>query len=114
MSYKSECRQIVRKMVRYAKANDMLISIVDPWESGSINETQKESDIVESAFAMDEVRIDFHQIHSVGYGSIDKYLGFVFIVHEFDGDSEELIADYSANDITESIVENATKTRARF
>jgi len=102
MSYKSECRQIVRKMVRYAKANDMLISIVDPWESGSINESQKESDIVESAFAMDEVRIDFHTTNS------NKYLGFVFIVHEFDGDSEELIADYSANDIMESIVENAT------
>jgi len=108
MSYKSECRQIVRKMVRYAKANNMLISIVDPWESGSINETQKESDIVESAFAMDEVRIDFHTTTN------NKYLGFVFIVHEFDGDSEELIADYSANDITESIVENATTTRARF
>jgi hypothetical protein len=107
MSYKSECRQIVRKMVRYAKANDMVISIVDPWESGSINETQKESDIVESAFAMDEVRIDFHTTNN-------KYLGFVFIVHEFEGDSEELIADYSANDTMESIVENATKTRARF
>tara|TARA_R110000822_G_scaffold186542_1_gene325544 strand:- start:47 stop:379 length:333 start_codon:yes stop_codon:yes gene_type:complete len=101
MSYKSECRKIVRKMVRYAKANDMLISIVDPWESRLNNYSQKESDIVESAFAMDEVRIDFHTTNN-------KYLGFVFIVHEFDGDSEELIADYSANDITESIVENAT------
>ena len=50
---------------------------------------------------MDEVRIDFHTTNN-------KYLGFVFIVHEFDGDSEELIADYSANDITESIVLNAT------
>jgi hypothetical protein len=100
MTYKSECRRIVRRIAQYAHENHLLVWVDDEMSRVPMNSTQKVADILDNVFATDESTITIKN-------SNGAELGQMLIVHDFEGDSDELIADYTDNKLMNEIYDFA-------
>ena len=93
-------RALIRSILRDARANKSTLVFVD--DGGDcLNESQRERDILDSVFSVDESQLIIIDLHT------QRTLGTISIVLDYDSEPCEIIQDFSANAYTENLVRKA-------
>lgn len=100
MKHEMKSRALIRSILRDARANKSTLVFVD--DGGDcLNESQRERDILDAVFSVDESQIILVDLHT------QRTLGTLSIVLDYDSEPCEIIQDYSANDYTQNLVYKA-------
>ena len=97
MLHESKAKTLLKKIIRKAYLNPDIRIVVRDEEGEKINENYNLKEIIESIFSVDVSEVHFHE---KGKG----YIGWIFIVLQYDSEPEEIISDYSSNDYTENLI----------
>tara|TARA_R110001632_G_scaffold3858_1_gene16956 strand:- start:1438 stop:1752 length:315 start_codon:yes stop_codon:yes gene_type:complete len=100
MKHEHKCRALIRSIVRDARADKSTLVFVDS-EGDCLNESQRERDILDSVFSVDESQIILIDLHT------QRTLGTLSVVLDYDTAPCEVIQDFSANAYTETLVRKA-------
>ena len=93
-------RALIRSILRDAKHAESVIVLV--YQDGDqLNESQRERDILDSVFSVDESQLIIIDLHT------QRTLGTISIVLDYDSEPCEIIQDFSANAYTENLVRKA-------
>jgi len=87
-----------RALIREGRKRGAEIITVQFPDGEQISENQTEKDLVESCIAGDEAVIVFRD-------GAEFRLGYILLVWDYDQPDDEMIADYTANDWTDAVVE---------
>ena len=100
MKHEMKCKSLIRSIVRDARANESTLIFVDS-EGDCLNESQRERDILDAVFSVDESQIIMIDLHT------QRTLGTISIVLDYDSEPCEIIQDFSANAYTENLIRKA-------
>ena len=98
MLHESKAKTLLRKIVKKAYLDPNIRIVVKDEEGEKINENFTVKEIIESIFSVDVSEVYFGDI------TTKKYIGWLWIVLEYDSDPDEIINDYSANEYTENLL----------
>jgi len=101
MLHESKAKTLLRKIVKKAYLNPDIRIIVTDEEGIKINENSNVNEIIESIFSVDVSEVHFANIKNE---KGKKFIGWLFVVLEYDSDPDEIINDYSANEYTENLL----------
>ena len=100
MKHEMKCRALIRSILRDARADKSTLVYVDS-EGDCLNESQRERDILDAVFSVDESQIIMIDLHT------QRTLGTIAIVLEYDSLPSWLICDYTDNTYTQNLISKA-------
>jgi hypothetical protein len=100
MIYATKCKALIRSILRDARYTESVIILVEQ-DGEQLNESQLERDILDAVFSVDESQIVIVDMYT------HRTLGTLSIVLDYDSEPCEIIQDYTANNYTEILVQNA-------
>ena len=100
MLHEAKAKTLLRKIVKKAYLDPDIRIVVRDEEGEKINENFTVNEIIESIFSVDISEVHFANIKNE---KGKKYIGWLWIVFEYDSDPDEIINDYSANEYTENL-----------
>ena len=101
MLHESKAKTLLRKIIKKAYLDPNIRIVVRDEEGTKINENFTVNEIIDSIFSVDVSEVHFGNVkNEVG----KKYIGWLWIVLEYDSDPDEIINDYSANEYTENLL----------
>tara|TARA_R100000734_G_C3206440_1_gene23288 strand:- start:61 stop:384 length:324 start_codon:yes stop_codon:yes gene_type:complete len=101
MLHESKAKTLLKKIIKKAYLNPDIRIVVRDEEGTKINENFTVNEIIESIFSVDVSEVHFGNVKNE---KGKKYIGWLFIVLEYNSDPNEIIADYSANEYTENLL----------
>ena len=101
MLHEAKAKTLLRKIVKKAYLDPDIRIVVRDEEGEKINENFTVNEIIESIFSVDISEVHFANIKNE---KGKKYIGWLWIVLEYDSDPDEIINDYSANEYTENLL----------
>ena len=101
MLHESKAKTLLKKIIKKAYLNPDIRVVVRDEEGTKINENFTVKEIIESIFSVDVSEIHFANVKNE---KGKKYIGWLFVVLEYDSEPDELINDYSYNDYTQNLL----------
>tara|TARA_R100001460_G_C3433182_1_gene162479 strand:+ start:65 stop:388 length:324 start_codon:yes stop_codon:yes gene_type:complete len=101
MLHEAKAKTLLRKIVKKAYLDPNIRIVVRDEDGEKINENFTVNEIIESIFSVDISEVHFANIKNE---KGKKYIGWLWIVLEYDSDPDEIINDYSANEYTENLL----------
>ena len=101
MLHESKAKTLLKKIIKKAYLNPDIRVVVRDEEGTKINENFTVKEIIESIFSVDVSEIHFANVKNE---KGKKYIGWLFVVLEYDSEPDEIINDYSYNDYTQNLL----------
>tara|TARA_R100000654_G_scaffold11273_1_gene24730 strand:+ start:937 stop:1260 length:324 start_codon:yes stop_codon:yes gene_type:complete len=101
MIHEKKAKTLLKKIIKKAQLDPNIRIVVRDEEGTKINENFTVNEIIESIFSVDISEVNFANVKNE---KGKKYIGWLFIVLEYNSDPEEIINDYSANEYTENLL----------
>ena len=105
MIHKTKAKTLLKNIIKKAQLDPDIFVVVRDEEEQRINENNKIDEIIDSIFSVDISTVLFANRKT------KRYVGWIFIVLEYNREPEEIISDYEANDYTENLIEEFTELK---
>tara|TARA_R110002049_G_scaffold185330_1_gene353548 strand:- start:12 stop:350 length:339 start_codon:yes stop_codon:yes gene_type:complete len=105
MIHETKAKTLLKSIIKKAQLDPEIVIVVKDEDEQRINENNKLDEIIDAIFSVDVSYILF------GNRKTKRYLGWLFIVLEYNREPEEIISDYEANDYTENLIEEFTELK---
>ena len=99
MIHEKKAKTLLKKIIKKAQLDPNIFVVVKDEEDQRINENNKIDEIIDSIFSVDISTVLFANRKT------NRYVGWIFIVLEYDTEPEEIIYDYEPMDWTENLLE---------
>ena len=101
MLHEAKAKTLLRKIIKKAYLDPNIRIVVRDEEGTKINENFTVNEVIDSIFSVDVSEVHFGNVKNEPG---KKYIGWLFVVLEYDSDPDEIINDYSANEYTENLL----------
>tara|TARA_Y100000114_G_C11725814_1_gene310912 strand:+ start:828 stop:1160 length:333 start_codon:yes stop_codon:yes gene_type:complete len=99
MIHEKKAKTLLKKIIKKAQLDPNIFVVVRDEEDQRINKNNKIDEIIDSIFSVDISTVSFANRKT------KRYVGWIFIVLEYDREPEEIISDYDPMDWTENLLE---------
>ena len=105
MKHETKAKTLLKSIIKKAQLDTEIVMFVKDEDEQRINENNKIDEIIDSIFSVDISTVSFANRKT------KRYVGWIFIVLEYNREPEEIISDYEANDYTENLIEEFTELK---
>ena len=105
MIHETKAKTLLKKIIKKAQLDPEIVIVVKDEDDQRINENNKLDEIIDAIFSVDVSTVSFANRKT------KRYVGWLFIVLEYNREPEEIISDYEANDYTENLIEEFTELK---
>ena len=105
MKHETKAKTLLKNIIKKAQLDPEIVIVVKDEDEQRINENNKIDEIIDSIFSVDISTVSFANRKT------KRYVGWIFIVLEYNREPEEIISDYEANDYTENLIEEFTELK---